>query len=117
MAIYESVFIIRQDLTSSQVDEAVKAFKSIIEEQKGKILKEENWGLRSLSYRIKKNKKGHYILLESSAGPEAIKEFERRLSLSENVLRHMTIRREEPSSGPSAILKDKDRDDRFERRQ
>ena len=117
MAIYETVFIIRQDLTTPQVEEAVKAFKSIVEEQKGKILKEENWGLRSLAYKVKKNKKGHYILLESSAGAEAIKELERKMSLSENVLRYMTTKLEAPTTGPSAILKDKDRDDRFERRQ
>ncbi|MDR1008678.1 MAG: 30S ribosomal protein S6 [Rickettsiales bacterium] len=116
MAIYESVFILRQDLTSPQVEEAVGAFKSVIESLKGKIIKEESWGLKNLAYKIKKNKKGHYILLETSASADAIKEFERKMSLSENVLRYMSVKLDEPSKGPSAILKDKDRDERFERR-
>ncbi|MDR0367192.1 MAG: 30S ribosomal protein S6 [Rickettsiales bacterium] len=113
MAIYESVFILRQDLTPQQVDGEVSAFKSVLEGSGAKIIKEENWGLRSLAYRIKKNKKGHYILVESSASAEAVKEFERKLSLSENVLRYMSVRLAEPSKGPSAVLRDKDRDDRF----
>jgi small subunit ribosomal protein S6 len=113
MAFYETVFILRQDLTAQQVDELAREFKAVAQEGKGKILKEENWGLRPLAYKIKKNKKGHYILLETDAPGAAIVELERKLGLNENVLRFMTVRLDEPSKGPSPILKEKDaRDER-----
>ena len=115
MAFYETVFVLRQDLTQQQADELAREFKSIIIDNKGKILKEESWGLRSLAYKIKKNKKGHYILLETDAPAPVIAELERKLGLNENVLRFMTVKLEAPSKGPSAILKD--RDMREERRQ
>jgi len=116
MAIYETVFVLRGDMASSQVEEDVAAFKKIIEAGKGKLLKEENWGLRTLAYKIKKNKKGHYILLETDADSAAIKELERKLGLSENVLRFLTVKREERSKGQSAILTEKDyKDFRSER--
>jgi small subunit ribosomal protein S6 len=108
MAYYETVFILRQDLTVPQVEESQKAFRGIIEAGKGKVLKEENWGLRPLAYKINKNRKGHYLLIESDAPSAAIVELERKLGLSENVLRFMTVRIEAPTSEPSAILKDKD---------
>jgi len=116
MAIYETVFVLRGDMASSQVEEDVEAFKKIIEAGKGKLLKEENWGLRTLAYKIKKNKKGYYILLETDASPAAIAELERKLGLSENVLRFLTVKREERSKGQSAILTEKDyKDFRSER--
>ena len=108
MAFYETVFILRQDLTTQQVDDIVRDFKAIATEGKGKILKEENWGLRPLAYKINKNKKGHYILLETDAPSAAIAELERKLGLNENVLRFMTVRLEAPTKGPSSILKEKD---------
>jgi len=108
MALYETVFVLRGDMTSSQVEEDVGSFKKIIEDGKGKLLKEENWGLRSLAYKIKKNKKGHYILLETDAPVAAIAELERKLGLSEDVLRFLTVKREEKSKGQSAILSEKD---------
>lgn len=108
MAIYETVFILRQDLTTQQVEELTKGFKEIITSNKGKILKEENWGLRNLAYKIKKNKKGHYVLLESESPAEAISEFERKMGINENVLRFMTIKLAKASEGPSAILSQKD---------
>ncbi|MCL2438922.1 MAG: 30S ribosomal protein S6 [Alphaproteobacteria bacterium] len=121
MAVYETVLILRQDLTPAQVDENVAALKGVIDSEKGKVLKEENWGLRSLAYKIKKNKKGHYILLETSIGSSGIKELERKLSLNESVLRYMSVKREAPSKAPSIILTAKERDekyrdDKFERR-
>jgi small subunit ribosomal protein S6 len=108
MAFYETVFILRQDLTTTQVEESLKSFKGIIESGKGKVLKEENWGLRPLAYKISKNRKGHYLLVESDAPSEAIVELERKLGLSENVLRFMTVRIDAPTKDQSAILKDKD---------
>ena len=110
MAIYETVFILRQDLTASQVEDSVKAFRDIVEDAKGKILKEESWGLRPLAYKINKNKRGHYTLLEMQAEPAAVTELERRMSINENVLRFITVRLEAQSQGQSAILRDKDRD-------
>jgi small subunit ribosomal protein S6 len=113
MAFYETVFILRQDLTTQQVDEIAQGFKAIVTEGKGKLLKEENWGLRPLAYKIKKNKKGHYILLETDASSVVIVELERKLGLNENVLRFMTVRLDAPSKGQSPILKEKDaREDR-----
>ncbi|MGN0929162.1 MAG: 30S ribosomal protein S6 [Alphaproteobacteria bacterium] len=108
MAIYETVFILRQDLTVQQVDELSKNFKKIITDGNGKLLKEENWGLRTLAYKIKKNKKGHYVLFETEAPATAIAEFERKMGINENVLRFMTIKLAKPSEGPSAILSQKD---------
>ncbi|MDR3126662.1 MAG: 30S ribosomal protein S6 [Rickettsiales bacterium] len=108
MAFYETVFILRQDLTAPQVEESLKLFRGIVESGKGMVLKEENWGLRPLAYKISKNRKGHYLLIESDAPSAAIVELERRLGLSENVLRFMTVRLDEPTKEQSAILRDKD---------
>ena len=108
MAFYETVFVLRQDLTSQQVEDISKDFKKILSDGKAKLLKEENWGLRSLAYKINKNKKGHYVLLETEAPASAIAEFERKLGLNENVLRFMTVKLEKPSEGPSPILSQKD---------
>ena len=113
MAFYETVFVLRQDLTTQQVQDITSEFKTLLADNKAKLLKEENWGLRTLAYKIKKNKKGHYVLLENEASAEAIAEFERKLGLNENVLRFMTIKLEKPTEGPSAILSQKDvRDER-----
>lgn len=108
MAIYETVFILRQDLTSQQVEDLSKDFKKIITDGNGKLIKEENWGLRTLAYKIKKNKKGHYVLFETEAPATTIDEFERKMGINENVLRFMTIKLSKPSEGPSAILSQKD---------
>ena len=108
MAFYETVFVLRQDLTPQQVEDIFKDFKKIISDGNGKLLKEENWGLRSLAYKIKKNKKGHYVLLETEAPAAAITEFERKLGLNENVLRFMTVKLDKPSEGPSPMLSQKD---------
>ncbi len=109
MAIYETVFIARQDLGTAQVTELTENFSAIIKRDGGKILKTESWGLRTLAYRIKKNRKGHYVLIESDAPPTALLEMERNMRLNEDVLRFMSVRLDEPSKGQSAIL-DKNRE-------
>jgi small subunit ribosomal protein S6 len=104
MPIYETVFITRQDLTESQVKELTGDFEKIIKKENGKILKTEQWGLRTLAYRINKSRKGHYTLIESDAPGAAIIELERNLRLNEDVMRFLTVRLEEPSKGQSVIL-------------
>lgn len=109
MPFYETVFIARQDLNAAQVEDLTKLFTGIIEKDGGKILKTENWGLRALAYRIKKNRKGHYVLIESDTAPAAMLEMERNMRLNEDLLRYMTIRLDEPSKGQSVILGGHDR--------
>lgn len=101
---YETVFIARQDLSPKQVEDLTERMTKILTDDGGTIHKVENWGLRTLAYRIKKNRKAHYVLIESETAPAALHEMERNLRLEEDVLRYLTIRREELSKGPSAIL-------------
>ncbi len=109
MPLYESVVIARQDIATTQVDALADELTNIISEGGGKVAKRESWGLRSLTYRIKKNRKGHYILFNIDAPPAAINEYERRMRFNEDVLRYMTIRVEALEEGPSAVLQNKDR--------
>lgn len=109
MPLYESVVIARQDIATTQVDSLADELTNIITEGGGKVAKRESWGLRSLTYRIKKNRKGHYILFNIDAPPAAINEYERRMRFNEDVLRYMTIRVEALEEGPSAVLQNKDR--------
>lgn len=116
MPYYETVFIARQELTQAQVDELSTAFQKILKDNGGKVLKTENWGLRTLAYRINKARKGHYVLIESEAPGAAVIETERNMRIHEDVLRYLTIRLEEPSKGPSPILdKNRDNDDTNEK--
>ncbi|HUG60575.1 MAG TPA: 30S ribosomal protein S6, partial [Methylomirabilota bacterium] len=115
MALYEHVFLARQDVSAQQVDGLVDQFKTVVEGNGGAVHKVENWGLRALAYRIKKNRKAHYILLNLDAPPAAVAEMERQMGLSEDVLRFMTIRVEELEEGQSAMLQKRDRDDRDDR--
>ena len=110
MPIYETVFIARQDLSDAQVKDLTAATSKIITDAKGKITKTENWGLRTLAYRIKKNRKGHYVLIESNCPAPAIHEVERTLRLNEDVLRFMTVRLEQATDGPSVIMQKSSRD-------
>lgn len=110
MPFYETVFIARQDLSETQVKAMTDKFTGIITENDGKVHKVEQWGLRTLAYRINKNRKAHYVLIESDAPAPAIIELERVLRLEEDVLRSLTVRNEKLSEGPSAILS-KSRDD------
>lgn len=104
MPLYECVFIARNDVTQQQVEAVADAMTAVITEAGGEVRKREYWGLRGLAYRVKKNRKGHYMLLGVSAPPAAMQEVERQLSLNEDVLREMTVRVETISEEPSAIL-------------
>ena len=117
MPLYEHVFLARQDLTSQQVDELTAQYTGVIEQLGGKVAKTEPWGVKSLSYRIRKNRKAHFTLLNVDAPPAALAEIERQERLNEDVLRFLTIRVEEHEEGPSAMMRKVDRDrDRDERR-
>ena len=105
MPYYETVFIARQDLTDSQVEQLTETMCQVIKDQGSKVIKTEKWGLRSLAYRIKKNRKGHYILIETDGSSAAVIEMDRLLGLNEDVLRSMTIRLDEPSSEPSPVMR------------
>lgn len=104
MSYYECVFIARQDISASQVDSLADHFTKVIEETGGSVAKREYWGLRSLSYRIKKNRKGHYILLNIDAPPAAIEEVGRQMGINEDIIRHLTIRVDALNPGPSQIM-------------
>jgi small subunit ribosomal protein S6 len=112
MALYESVFIARQDISSNQVDEFTQAFVKVVEDNEGKVTKTENWGLRNLAYKIKKNRKGHYVLFNIDAPAKAIDELERAMRFNEDVIRYLTVRVEELEEGPSAMMERRGRDDR-----
>lgn len=113
MALYEHVFIARQDITASQVESITADFSKIVEENGGKVAKNEYWGLKNLAYKIKKNRKGHYVLLNIDAPHAAITEMERHCRLHEDVMRFMTIRVDEHEEGQSIVLRSKaDRDRR-----
>ncbi|MBN9044412.1 MAG: 30S ribosomal protein S6 [Rhizobiales bacterium] len=119
MALYEHVLLARQDISQQQVDALVEQFKGVLETNGGKIGKIENWGLRPLTYRIKKNRKAYYTLLNIDAPAAAVAEMERQMRINEDVLRFLTIRVEAHEEGQSAILTrrdDRDRDDRGPRR-
>ncbi len=110
MAFYEHVVIARQDISPQQAEALNDQLKTIIEEQGGHVAKIEYWGLRNLTYRIKKNRKGHYSLLALDAPSAAVKEMERQLAINEDVLRFLTIRVEELDMELSPILARRDRD-------
>jgi small subunit ribosomal protein S6 len=104
MPLYETVLIARNDVTQQQVESVADAITAQLEAEGGAVKKREYWGLRSLSYRIKKNRKGHYMLLGLDAPAASINEMERQLGLNEDVLRFMTVRVEEIDEAPSAVL-------------
>ncbi|MDO9461027.1 MAG: 30S ribosomal protein S6 [Alphaproteobacteria bacterium] len=108
MTTYEHVFIARQDVSPQQVDALVEAFKNVITEGGGQIGKTEYWGLRNMAYRIRKNRKGHYVLMNIDAAPAAVKEMERQMGLHEDILRFMTLRTESMDENPSAMMQSRD---------
>ncbi|MEQ8401740.1 MAG: 30S ribosomal protein S6 [Roseitalea porphyridii] len=112
MPLYEHVFLARQDISSGQVDELVDQFKGIISEHGGSVDKVESWGLKSLQFRIKKNRKAHYTLLNVNAPAEAVHELERQQRIHEDVLRYMTVKVDELEEGPSAMMRRDERRDR-----
>jgi small subunit ribosomal protein S6 len=105
MPLYEHVFLVRQDASAPQVEALTQQFKSVVESNGGKVPKVENWGLRSLAFRIKKNRKAHYALLNIDAPPAAVAEMERQMSINEDVVRFMTIKVDELEEGPSAVVR------------
>lgn len=112
MPLYEHVFLARQDVSPQQVDALIENFKTVIEGYGGKIPKIENWGLKSLAYRIKKNRKAFYALLNIDAPAPAVAEMERQMRINEDILRFLTIRVDALEEGPSAMMQKRDRDDR-----
>ena len=115
MPFYENVFISRQEMSTAQVEALAGQFSETVKTSGGEVVKTEMWGLRNLTYRIKKNRKGHYVMLGLSAEPAAVVELERMQRINEDVIRYLTIRVEAIGSEPSAILsvsRDRDRPDR-----
>jgi small subunit ribosomal protein S6 len=110
MPLYEHVFLARQDVSAQQVEELTAQLKGVIEQMGGKITKTEQWGVKSLSYRLRKNRKAHYTLLNLDAPSAVINEIERQERLNEDVLRYITVRVEEHEEGPSAMMRKVDRD-------
>ena len=107
MRLYESVFIARQDISTTQVESMADEFAGIITNAGGKVHKREYWGLRSLAYRIKKNRKGHYIMFNLETDGPTLREYERIMGLNEDVLRFLNIRIEEVEEAPSIIMQNK----------
>jgi len=115
MPLYETVFIARQDVSAKQVEDLAAAFGKIVNDNGGQLKNTESWGLRSLAYKIKKNRKGHYTLMHFDSPHKAIAEMERIMGLNEDILRFMTVSIDKLPEGPSAILKSSSDDDRGER--
>src|SRR5882672_6658372 len=116
MPLYEHVFLTRQDASAQQVEELAAQFKGVIEQMGGKVAKLEQWGVKTLSYRMRKNRKAHFTLFNVEAPSAALNEIERQERLNEDVLRYITIRVDEHEEGPSAMMRkvdrDRERDDR-----
>ena len=115
MPFYENVFIARQDISSTQAEALTEQFANLIAEQGGKVTKKEQWGLRNIAYRIKKNRKGHYVLMNIEASGPAVTEMERQMRINEDILRYLTVRVDALEEGPSAMLVSRSRDDRDDR--
>ncbi|SRR5579875_214931 len=115
MPFYENVFIARQDVSAAQVEALADTFANLVGEHGGKVTKREYWGLRNLAYRIKKNRKGHYVLFNLDAPPAAVHELERTMRINEDVLRYLTVRVEALEEGPSAMMQARSRGEERER--
>ena len=115
MALYEHIYLARQDVSPTQVEELTAALTEILTANGGKVTKNEYWGLKGLSYRIRKNRKAHYSLLNIEAPAVAVAEMERQMRINEDILRFMTVRVDELEEGPSAMMQKRDRDDRGDR--
>ncbi len=108
MPIYETVFIARQDLSEAHVKDLSKKYQDVLTANKGKILKEENWGLRTLAYRMNKNRKGYYVLIEADTTSEAVIEMKRLMGIDEDIIRSQILKLEEPSKEPSPTINSRD---------
>ena len=115
MPLYEHVFMARQDVTSQQVETMVDQYRGVIEQNGGTVEKTEMWGVKSLAYRIKKNRKAHFTMFNLNAPAPAVAEMERQMRINEDVLRFMTIRVEELETEPSVMMQKRDRDERKDR--
>ena len=111
MALYESTFVTRQDVSRADVTKLVDTFTDIVTQNGGKIVKHEYWGLRNLAYKIKKNRKGHYVMLALDAPHAAVKELERNIHLHEDIIRSLTVHVDSIEEGPSAMMQKSTRDD------
>ena len=107
MPLYESVFVVRQDVSAQHVESLAERYGEMIRENGGEVAKTEYWGLRNLAYRVKKNRKGHYTMFNIDGPPAAVAELERNMRLSEDVLRYLTIRVDAFEEGPSAIIRNR----------
>ncbi len=112
MPLYEHVFLARQDVSAQQVEAMMKEYQGVIEELGGKVPKVEYWGIKSLAFKIKKSRKAHYALFNIDSPPAAVSEMERRMSLSTDIIRFITVKVEELEVEPSAMMRKSDRDDR-----
>jgi small subunit ribosomal protein S6 len=115
MPLYEHVFLARQDLSQAQVDALAENATKIITDNKGKVVKTESWGLRTLTYKIQKNRKAHFVMLDVDASGDAIAELERQTRMNEDVIRYMTVRVDKHEDGPSVMMRKSDRPERSER--
>ena len=115
MSLYEHVFVARQDLSQAQVDALAEAATKIVEDNNGKVVKTETWGLRTLTYKIQKNRKAHFVMLDIDASGDTIAELERQTRMNEDIIRYMTVRVDEHEKGPSVMMRKSDRPERSER--
>jgi small subunit ribosomal protein S6 len=115
MPLYEHIFLARQDVTSQQVEAMVDQYKDVIQQNGGSVDKTEMWGVKSLAYRIKKNRKAHFTMFNISAPAQAMAEMERQMRINEDILRFMTIRVDELETEPSVMMQKRDRDERKDR--
>ena len=110
MALYEHVFLARQDLSQAQVDALASAATEIVEANQGKVTKTETWGLKNLAYKIKRNRKAHFVLLNIDAPAGTVAELERQTAINEDVIRWLTVRVDEHETGPSVQMRKQDRE-------
>ena len=113
MALYEHVFIARQDLTSLQTEELIKQYSDVLQDNGGKVIGHEYWGLRTLAYKINKNRKGHYTLIKSDSPPSAAQEMERLMKLNEDIMRVLTIKVHKHEDGPSIIMRTRSKNEEY----
>jgi len=110
MALYEHVFLARQDLAQAQVDALAEIATKIIQDNNGRVVKTETWGLRSLAYKIAKNRKAHYVMLEIDAPGSVVVELERQIQINEDIIRYMTVKVDELEAGPTVMMRKSERD-------
>ena len=115
MPLYEHVFLARQDISAQQVEALMKEYQGVVEELGGKVPKTEYWGIKPLAYKIKKSRKAHYALFNIDSPPAAVHEMERRMGISTDIIRFMTVKVEALEVEPSAMMRKSDRDDRGDR--